>query len=138
MSDLSNPTNSDTSPELYKIIEAVHQVKITNESDCSALKCFIDKISDVTTLRTKRISLSNEQLPPRLNSLILIMSFILVLGFILMAVSNFWIHLFMVFSVIISIYLIHMVLTDLNHPFFGIWNINDEPFKELEEKLKKQ
>lgn len=136
MGDLSKPTDADTSPELYEIIRAVHQVKVTNDSDGVALGALIGKISEITTLRTKRIALANEQLPPRLHLLVVLMSLVLIAGFILMAVTSFWIHLLMVLSVMASIHLVYMVLSDLNHPFSGLWNINKGSFEKLKGKLE--
>ena len=45
----------------------------------------------------------------------------LVSGFIIMGVQNFWIHIFMVWSLSTTLQLIINLLTDLNSPFEGIW-----------------
>ena len=136
MGNINSSFNTDTSNELYKLIKAVHKIKITNESDKFALGALMNKITDITTLRSKRISYAREQLPSRLQTLVTFMSIMLLFGFIFVGVHNIWIHGLMVFSITILIYFAHIILSELNHPFRGVWNINKRPFQEFQRKLK--
>lgn len=135
MSDLSKTIDSDTSKELYRIMETTHKIKINNESDHVALGAIVAKISDVTTFRTKRINLSNEKLPPRLKVLIMFMSIVLTLGFALMSISNVWVHVIMIVSLVTSMHLLYLVISDLDRPFAGKWIIDSTPYKKLGKKL---
>lgn len=135
MEDWSEISDSDTSPELYQVMEAVHKIRITNESDNIALSAIIDKVSKLTEYRTERLDLSDEHLSPALRFLILFMSIVLVVSFALMAVESVWIHAFMVFSNVIAINLLYLVITDLNHPFEGLWNIRDTSFRRVAARL---
>ena len=134
MSDITKPTDSDTSPELYDIMKAVNGFK-DHPEDCVLFGTLVEKISDITTLRTKRIGVADAQLPPRLKFLLLFMSLVSIIGFVFMGIGTPWVHYFVVFSVVVSIFLMYMILTDLNTPFEGIWNIDKVQFEKLEENL---
>jgi hypothetical protein len=116
-------------------MEAVHKIRITNESDNIALSAIIDKVSKLTEYRTERLDLSDEHLSPALRFLILFMSIVLVVSFALMVVESVWIHAFMVVSNVIAINLLYLVITDLNHPFEGLWNIRDTSFRRVAARL---
>ncbi len=132
------PLNSDTSKELYGIMQAVDRIEVTNESDRVALASLIDKISDLTTLRTKRISLANQRLPTRLKLLTLFMSFILVLGMVFVGAKEFYLHVSMVGSVTFAVHLLYMIITDLDRPFNGVWNLDKAPLDAVEEAFQKE
>ena len=123
--------NSDTSKELYDIMYAVNELEMSNESDRAALHFLIEKMSSITTLRTERISIANQQLPPRLKHLLVYMSAVLVAAFIINAGMDPWIHCFMVGSITACVHLLYIVITDLNTPFTGLWTISVKPLIEL-------
>lgn len=137
MADVSKPIDSDTSPELYGLIEAVHKVRITNESDGVALDNLAERVANITVLRTKRLDVAHAHLVPLLRLLLVFMSFTLVAGFSLMGVNNVWVHALMVLTLAVSMHVLSIVLADLNNPFVGTWNITKTSFQELSEKLKK-
>ena len=70
----------------------------------------------------------------------LFMSVALVAGFVLLGVRGVYAHVYMTVSLSISIHLLYMVIDDLDHPFYGVWNINRAPLEELvirfEEELR--
>ena len=123
--------NSDTSKELYDIMYAVNQIDVNNESDKEALHFLIEKMSSITTLRTERISIANQQLPPRLKHLLVYMSAVLVAAFVINSGMELWIHCFMVGSITACVHLLYTVIADLNTPFTGIWTISVQPLIEL-------
>lgn len=127
--------DSDTSPELYKIMEAVEDIQVIDQSDSVALDAIITKISDVTSFRTERFERSKQQLSPALRGLIVFMSTMIVIGFVLMYLSSVWIHSFMIFAVVTSIYLLYFVIRDVNQPYTGLWNVTNKPFLKVRERL---
>ena len=96
----------------------------------------INLLSELTNHRAKRIFLSNEEIPPPIMKLLVFMSIILVAGFFLVGVQNIWVHLIMIISFSTTIQLIINLLIDLNTPFSGIWNIDNERYVVLAEKIK--
>lgn len=130
-------TDSDTPAELFQLMNAIHQLRVTNKSDDVALQGLMSETFEITTLRTKRIDLANRSLPANLFILLIFMSVVLVIGISLLGVSSFWVHLIMVVAITFSIHLVYIVISDLNSPFYGSWNLSKENLERLEEKLKK-
>lgn len=134
-----SPTlESDTTPELYEVMRAVENIKIIDQSDSIALSAIIGKIGEVTSFRTKRVELAKQSLPPTLHFLIIFMSFILGLSFVLMDVSSVWIHALMIVSVNTAVHLLYMVISDLDHPFEGVWNISSDPFTKVSKEIEQR
>jgi len=123
--------NSDTSKELYDVMFAVNKVQVNNESDREALHFLMAEMSSITSLRTERISIANQQLPPRLKHLLIYMSVVLVAAFVINAGMAPWIHCFMVGSITACVHLLFIVIADLNTPFTGLWTISVNPLVEL-------
>ena len=131
MSDPLEPMDSDTSDELYEIMRKSKELSVDRESDGIVFGAIIENISDITKLRTRRIALANEKLPPRLKILMVFMSVVLIAAFMLLGVQNLYTHLAILVSLTVAIHLLYMIIEDLDHPFYGIWNINRQPLVEL-------
>jgi len=135
MSDSHNPMNSDTSEELYELMRKGKAIRITEGKDNIIFSALVENISELTKLRTRRIALSNERLPTRLRILMLFMSFVLAGAFILLGVRGAFPHVIMLATLVFAIHLLYLVIEDLDHPFFGVWNINKTPLDELAERF---
>ena len=129
-------TDPDSTQELKAIIVSVSKLESQDENDSIALTAIINSLSDLTNHRTKRIYLSNEEIPPPIMKLLIFMSIFLVSGFLILGVQNMWVHLIMIISFSTTIQLIINLLTDLNNPFSGIWNIDNKRYVALAEKIK--
>lgn len=136
MSDPGSSMDSDTSEELYGIIREGKRIQVKQERDRVVISALMDNISEVARVRTRRIALANERLPPRLRLLMLFMSFALVAAFVLMGVQGVFTHGYMLVTLTISIHLLYMVVEDLDHPFYGVWNVNRAPLDELRRTFK--
>ena len=128
---IKKDSQPEFSEELRNVRDSVSHLKSEDENDSIALTSIINTLSGLTECRTKRISLANEELPPAIMKLLIFMSFILVSGFIIMGVQNFWIHLFMVWSLSTTLQLIINLLTDLNSPFSGIWVVENNHYSGI-------
>lgn len=138
MSDPHEPMDSDTSEELYEIMRKSKNISVDTESDGIVFTAIIENISDITKLRTRRIALANERLPPRLKILMIFMSIVIVAAFIVLGVHNIYTHLAILVSLSVAIHLLYMVIEDLDHPFYGIWNINKLPLVALVKRFSKE
>ena len=130
--------SSDTSPELYRLMKAVHQIKVTNKGDLVALDALIRKTGDLASCRTKRLELSDEQLALILRVLIVFMSIILVIGTVLMNVESAWMHGLLVFSITGAVHIIYVVISELNHPFAGYWQVDISPYENILDRLERE
>ncbi len=138
MADTAIPTNSDTSEELYGVMRAMGSIHATGERDNAILSTVIASVSELAKMRTRRIALANERLPPRLRLLLLFMSFVLIASFLAMGVQSAAAHVFMTSSVTISAYLLYWIIADLDHPFYGFWNIDRSPLDGLIERFESE
>ena len=128
MSDKSELTDPDSTQELKDIFVSVSKLKSQDENDSIALTSIINSLTDLTNHRTKRIYLSNEEIPPPIMKLLIFMSIFLVSGFLILGVQNMWVHLIMIISFSVTLQLIINLLIDLNTPFSGIWNIDNKRY----------
>ena len=136
MSDKTETTDPDSTQELKDIIVSVSKLESQDENDNIALTAIMNLLSDLTNHRAKRIYLSDEEIPPPIMKLLIFMSIFLVSGFLILGVQNMWVHLIMIISFSTTIQLIINLLTDLNNPFSGIWNIDNERYVALAEKIE--
>jgi len=136
MSDKKESTDPDSTQELKDIIVSVSKLESHDENDSIAMTSIINCVSDLTNHRTKRIYLSNEEIPPPIMKLLIFMSILLVAGFFILGVQNTWVHLIMIISFSATIQLIISLLIDLNTPFSGIWNIDNKRYVTLAEKIQ--
>lgn len=138
MSDPFEPMDSDTSEELYEIMRKSKNISVDTEKDGVVFTALVENISDITKLRTRRIALANDRLPPRLKILMVFMSIVIITAFILLGVQNIYTHVAIIVSLTFSIHLLYMIIEDLDHPFYGIWNINRLPLEELVKRFAKE
>ena len=131
MADPTIPTNSDTSEELYEVMRSTGAIRVSGERDNAILSAVIGSVSDLAKMRTRRIALANERLPPRLRVLLLFMSLVLSASFVALGVRSSAAHIFMTSSVSMSAYLLYWIIADLDHPFYGFWNIDRSPLDDL-------
>ena len=138
MSEPATKVNSDTSEQLYELMRQCRHLTAESENEHLALSAIVDNVSEITKMRTRRICLANEQLPPRLRLLVLFMSVVLAIGFAVMGVANIWIHGLMLVSIAGCVHLLYMVLDDLDHPFYGVWNIDKSALDELQQRFAQE
>ena len=136
MSAPITPMNVDTSEELYAVMRSGKRIKVNEERDSIILSALVETISEITKLRTRRIALANERLPPRLRVLMLFMSTTLVGAFVFLGVQSTFAHIYMLVTLTVSIHLLYMVIEDLDHPFYGVWKISRGPLDELVKRFE--
>ncbi len=138
MADPNMVCDEDTSDKLYGVIKSTNNIKVTNPSDGVALTAIVGHIATITTVRTRRICIAENRLPPLLQVLLQFMSAVLVLGVIFLAVQSAWAHYFMATTLTVSVFLAYQVLDDLAHPFGGAWSLDKGRFVKLAAKLKEK
>ena len=132
--------DSDTNEELLAIHN--HAAKLMHRKPDGGIavnlieSLIIPLILELGKFRTHRLSLAEAQLPPRLKFLLLWMIFFLVIGFILMSVQNLYMNIFMTVAVSGAIQWLFTVISDLDHPFYGIWNVSRVQLDKLIDKFE--
>eukprot|EP00977_Amphora_coffeiformis_P025333 scaffold19245_cov199-Amphora_coffeaeformis.AAC.28 len=151
--------DSDTSPQLLAIHQHVSDLvqtferadgtrhNSTNNGSRSSSSHFrtemlrtviIPLILDLGKYRTNRLSLAEAQLPVLLKFLLIWMIFFLVIGFILLSVENLYVNAFMTVAVSGAIQWLYTIISDLDHPFYGIWNVSRTQLDKLIDKFEHQ
>lgn len=138
MANPATPTSSDTSEELYEIMRCTERIRVTGERDNAVLSAVIASVSDLAKMRTRRIALANERLPPRLRLLLMFMSIALAAAFLGVGVRSVEAHVFMTSAMSVSVYLLYWIIEDLDHPFYGVWNIDRGPLDELIKRFESE
>jgi len=131
MSDPDAAMNTDTSEELYELMRSGKAIQAEGSADRIALSAIVESVSEVTKLRTRRIALSNERLPPRLRILMVFMSVVLAVAFALLGVRSAPIHVLILVALVVSLHLLYLIIEDLDHPFYGVWNVDKDPLEQL-------
>lgn len=138
MTDPTIPCNSDTSEELYEIMRCAGKIRVADDRDLSIFSEVMTSFSGLAKIRTRRIAFANEHLPPRLRLLLLFMSVALATAFLALGVRSLGVHVFMTVALSVSVYLIYWVIEDLDHPFYGVWNIDRTPLGELNKRFESE
>jgi hypothetical protein len=125
------------SGELGNVINSVSHLKSEDENDSIALTSTINALSGLTDCRTKRICLAKEEVPPPIMKLLIFMSVVLTIGFMVLGVENFIVHLFFIWSLSTTVQLIINLLTDLNNPLQGIWIIENNQYHSIKSSIDK-
>ena len=137
-SSFSAIKNSDTTKEMYDIFSQINNMRINGEKDKIFINILMQKMLDITTLRTKRIAASVQKLPSSLKLLLKFMSWALIIGIVLLGVHNETIHIVMIVSLVFSIELLKSIILDIDNPFRGLWKVQPTPFIEYEKNIFKE
>ena len=64
------------------------------------------------------------------------MGIVLSVGFLLVPVANLWVHLLMTTTLAMSVHLLSLIIDDLDHPFYGVWNLDHLALDQLIDRLQ--
>jgi hypothetical protein len=134
---LANNEQTEKTDRLFnEIISSVTNVKPENDTESMVYERLLDIANQASTHRDERLSLSAKRMPQTLflfvtltASTILFLLFFYpfrnpVLGVVSIAITT------------MLLFFAHFVLTDLDNPFEGTWNVGSEPFSELVTKFR--
>lgn len=125
----------DTSDEIYTLMSSIHKLNISNESDQVALAKLIDVVGRVTTLRTERLTACSEALPRSLLHVMLLLSWAVIIVFMLVPVGSFSMIVALNGFVAFVVTMIYGMIQDLNNPFKGSWRLKADLFVDLQKNL---
>jgi hypothetical protein len=136
-SALSNNDKTEKTDRLfYEVISSVTGVKPEDDAERIVYERLLDIANQASAHRDERLSLSSKRMPQTLflfvtmtASTILFLLFFYpfrnpVLGVVSLAITT------------MLLFFAHFVLTDLDNPFEGTWNVGSEPFGELVTKFR--
>jgi hypothetical protein len=112
------------SDELKAIHKVIDEIKFDDGRDSSIYPALIADYETLSSIRAKRIEAGLSRIPLFLKSLLIILTFILILSFVFLGFSNILLYSACVFFVSLISSLIYKVVVDLDSPYEGIWNID--------------
>ena len=125
----------DISNELSNIYIKLGEI-INYHINDSTYSMILNNLDSISKLRTERITLSFEEIPPNIIFLMMWMTLFLILGFILMSVTNIYINFFMTVGVCTCIHWLFATILDMDRPFDGSWIVSKQPFIDLAAKFE--
>jgi hypothetical protein len=121
-----------------RLIDVMKEIKkLDMSANQVAVQALIAKLADLTSHRSKRRELALHVFHHPLHILLYCMSIVMMAGFILLPICEYWLHAFVACSVAASLALLHVVIWDLDNPYGGYWAITDEPFLHMQDALSK-
>jgi hypothetical protein len=127
--------DSDTSKELYQLIDNIGKLEPKSEVEKITLQEIIVKMGEITTLRSTRVNLSFESLSPVLYFYLKMMSSILTIPFVLYNGNDLFIQGIMISAVVIAMKILYAIIKDFDNPLVGVWSARTT---ELELFVKKE
>ncbi len=86
--------------------------------------------------RNERIALSTKRIPRTLLTFVMLMATMIFLLILFYPYHNVGLGLASIVATSFLLFVAHFVLTDLDNPFEGSWNVNSGPFSELITKFR--
>jgi Protein of unknown function (DUF4239) len=130
--ELANGEKTEkTDRQFSELVSAVVSIRPENEAERLVYERLLEITNQVSTHRDERLSLSIKRIPRTLIMLVTLTAAVLIL---LLFVYPFRSLVLGVVSLAITATLLglaHFVITDLDNPFAGIWNVTPEPFEQL-------
>jgi len=125
------------SVELKAIHQVIDEIKFDDMRDSSIYPSLISDYEVLSSVRANRIEAGLSRIPLFLKSLLIVLTVMLVLSFIFLGFNSTWIFLASVFSVSMITNLIYKVVSDLDNPYEGIWNIDTVMLQQVKEYIEK-
>jgi hypothetical protein len=129
-------TTEKTDKLFFEIVSAVTTVKFEDDAERMIYERLLEIVNAASTHRDERLSLSVKRIPHTLLAFVILTAAVIlfllffypfrnaVLGFISIAVTT------------MLLFFAHFVVTDLDNPFEGTWNLDSTPFSELMTKFR--
>lgn len=120
----------------FGVISSVTDVTPENDTERLLYERLLEIASQASAHRDERISLSRKRIPRTLLVFVTFTAFLILLLIFLYPFRSTPLGLVSVGITTMLLFFAHFVLTDLDNPFEGTWNIGPEPFDELLTKLR--
>jgi len=129
---LSNREDTANTDKLFsEVVSSVTAVKPTSESERLIYDQLLEIINQASAHRDERIAVSLTRIPKTLLTLVTLTAFTILLLVLVYPFRNLPLGLASMLVTTTLVYLAHFVLTDLDNPFEGTWNVTPDRFGVL-------
>lgn len=133
---MSTGAQSPQAEEAFEaVFGAVHTVQFDDERDATAWGQMIRKLESISDARLRRLDLAAAKVPLLLRALLYLVSLSLVIGFLLLSVSNDFLAVAVTVATTAIVFLVIEVVEDLDDPFGGQWSLSAEAFRRLPARI---
>lgn len=136
-SALSNNEKTEKTDRLFnEVISSVTLVKPEDDTERTVYERLLDIANQASAHRDERLSLSAKMMPQTLFLFVTLTAATILFLLFFYPFRNAALGAVSVAITTMLLFFAHFVLTDLDNPFEGTWNVGSEPFGELITKLR--
>ena len=134
---LSRGENTERTDKLFTaIISSVIEAKPDDESERRAHDHLLQIANQASAHRDERLALSAKRIPRTLLLFVTLTAFTIVFLLLFFPFHNLALGLISIALTTMLLFFAHFVLTDLDNPFEGTWNVGSRPFDDLATKFR--
>lgn len=124
--------------EIFREISTLFDtIEFDEDQDPIIFEQMISQLKELKDTRTERIRESMIRLPAPLQFFIWVSSAFIILTVILLPFDSNLLHLFSISSITFFISYILQIISDLDNPFVGYWNVDFSSLREVKQKVKR-
>ncbi len=134
---LSRGEDTERTDKLFTaVIAAVTEAKPEGESEQRAHEHLLQMANQASAHRDERLALSAKRIPRTLLLFVTLTAFTILFLLLFFPFHNLALGLVSIALTTMLLFFAHFVLTDLDNPFEGTWNVDSRPFGDLAAKYR--
>jgi hypothetical protein len=134
---LSHGEDTEKTDRLFSaVISSVMDVKPEGDAERMVYERLLGIANLASAHRDERLALSAKRIPKTLLLFVTLTAVVILLLLLLFPFHNLALGMVSVAIAAMLLFFAHFVLTDLDNPFEGTWNVRSEPFSDLVTKLR--
>lgn len=132
---LSGGEDTERTDNLFtNIISAVIEVMPVDDTEARSHQHLLEIANQASSHRDERLALSAKRIPRTLLLFVIITASTILFLILFFPFHNLGLRLVAVAIATMLLFFAHFVLTDLDNPFEGTWNVDSKPFRNLATK----
>lgn len=132
---LSRGDDTERTDKLFaNIISSVIEVKPVDDLEARAHQHLVEIANQASAHRDERLALSAKRIPRTLLFFVIITASTILFLLFFFPFHNLGLGLVAIAIAAMLLFFAHFVLTDLDNPFEGTWNVDSKPFRDLATK----
>jgi hypothetical protein len=129
---LSSGEETDKTDKMFvAIISGVTELKPVDDTERALYQRLLDIANQASSHRGERLSLSAKRMPGTLLVFVTLTASMILFLLLFFPFRNVALGIVSIGITIMLLFFAHFVLTDLDNPFEGTWNVSSQPFAEL-------
>lgn len=132
---LSSGEDTERTDRLFtNIISAVIEARPADDAEARADQHLLEIANQASSHRDERLALSAKRIPRTLLLFVIITALTILFLLLLFSFHSLFLGIVAVAIATMLLFFAHFVLTDLDNPFEGTWNVDSKPFHDLATK----